>query len=256
MNHGVIKKARVETGFTQIPNSIARDANLSSKEKGIMVCLLSLPDDWIIYKTQLHKFFADGRDGIINGFNSLIEKGYIQTERVHDTASGQFIGHNYIVSPIPSFPESAPITASPETANPKPAEPIPVNTVLRKKDSTKKNLTKKNVGDLSDDLSSLQLPFNEPEFTTAWDAWKKFRASEKKKLSVIAAAAQLKLLAKYDFMTAIEMIETSIRNQWQGIFELKTNFNNGRKINGNGGGGTQAQFATRHEKYKQLDNNP
>jgi hypothetical protein len=250
MNHGIIKKARFESGFTQIPNITAQNNSLSAKEKGILLCLLSFPDDWRIYKTQLHKYFSDGRDGIINGFNSLMEKGYIQTERVHEQATGQFIGYNYIVSPIPAFTESAPITDLPETANPIPANPIPGNTVLTKKNSTNKNLTKKNV-ELGTDLSKLELPFDEAEFVGTWELWIKHREQMKKKLTVIAATAQLKMLSKYSMMDAVDIIMKSIQNQWQGLFEPK--FYGKQNYNGNGGGGTQTQFAARHEKYKQLD---
>jgi hypothetical protein len=253
MNHGLIKKARFESGFTQIPNITAQNKSLSAKEKGILLCLLSLPDDWRVYKTQLHQFFSDGRDGIISGFDKLIEKGYIATERVHDTSNGQFIGHNYIVSPIPAFTESAPIPDSPIPKNPKPANPIPENTELTKKISTNKKLTNKQNGDLSTDISSVTLPFVEPEFVRAWNAWIEYRSQMRKKLTKISAAAQLKLLSKYDFMTAIEMIEQSIRNQWQGLFELKTQNNGGRQNTRIDGGGTAEQFATRVAQYRELD---
>jgi hypothetical protein len=71
-------------------------------------------------------------------------------------------------------------------------------------------------------------------------------------MTVIAATAQLKLLSKYDLYTAIEMIETSIRNQWQGIFELKSQ-SNGRQNNRIDGGGTAQQFGTRVSQYRELD---
>jgi hypothetical protein len=250
MNSGLIRKAKFDSGFVQIPNALAQNPNLSAKEKGIMLFLLSLPDDWIVYKTQIQKYFTDGRDGIIAGFDKLIEKGYIKTERVNDPSTGH-IGFNYIVSPFPEFPEAV----NPKPANPETEMPKPVNPELQKKDSTKKNVTKKNTRELSDDISSVPLPFADPMFVTAWNAWVECRASARKKLTVIAATAQLKLLGKYDLYTAVEMIEQSIRNQWQGIFELKSN-GNGRKNNNVVGGGTQAQFGARYEKYKQLDQNP
>jgi hypothetical protein len=249
MNHGLIKKAKFDSSFVQIPNALAQNPNLSAKEKGIMLLLLSLPDDWIVYKTQIQKYFTDGRDGIITGFDGLIEKGYIKTERVNDATTGH-IGFNYIVSPFPEKPE----TEIPVPANPLTEKPKPVNPELRKKDSTKTDLTKKN-SDLSADLVGIELPFNETEFFDMWQQWLKHRAEIKKKMTRITATAQLKMLSKYDYMTATAMIEQSIIGGWIGIFELKSN-NNGRKVNGNHAGGSQTQFAARHEKYKQLDKNP
>lgn len=58
-------------------------------------------------------------------------------------------------------------------------------------------------------------------FLNAWDEWIAYRKSKKKPLSDAAKTKQLKLLAQYPSQ-AVDMIEASIRNDWQGIFEPKT----------------------------------
>lgn len=118
--------------------------------------------------------------------------------------------------------------------------------------SIKDKSIRKNTG-LDYDLSKLTLPFATDEFLDAWSRWVELRNGTRKKLSTIAAAAQLKLLAKYDSHVAVEIIETSINNQWQGLFDPKFRNNGKQQIPG---GGTQTQFATRHAKYQQLDGNP
>jgi hypothetical protein len=69
--------------------------NLSWKAKGLLSFLLSLPERWAVYKTNLHQFSKDGRDGTVAAFNELIDVGYIQVYERKD--NGRF-GYDYIVS--------------------------------------------------------------------------------------------------------------------------------------------------------------
>lgn len=67
------------------------------------------------------------------------------------------------------------------------------------------------------------LPFKSESFEQAWNDWNQFRREIKKPLrSNKSAQLQLDFLAKFDEKTAIEIINQSIRNEWQGLFELKT----------------------------------
>jgi uncharacterized protein YdaU (DUF1376 family) len=75
--------------------------------------------------------------------------------------------------------------------------------------------------------AEIVLPFNSAEFVNAWDNWKTYRKqSGKPYRSELSEQAALKKLSNYPEPTAIKMIEESIANSWQGIFELK-NKNNG-----------------------------
>ena len=93
-----IIKTRKSANYTLIHNGAAQDPNLSAKAKGILLYLMSLPSDWEIYKTELHKHFKDGRDAIINGFNELIKNGYA-IERKTRNKKGQFV-FEYLVSDV------------------------------------------------------------------------------------------------------------------------------------------------------------
>ena len=57
-----------------------------------------------------------------------------------------------------------------------------------------------------------------PGFNEAWQAWEDYRRTEKKRLTDRSRAMQLKFLATQPNPVAV--IETSIRNQWQGLFEV------------------------------------
>ncbi len=46
---------------------------------GLLCYLLSLPHDWVIYKTKLHEQFGCGRKRMDSSFNELRDKGYVLT---------------------------------------------------------------------------------------------------------------------------------------------------------------------------------
>jgi hypothetical protein len=76
---------------------------------------------------------------------------------------------------------------------------------------------------------SIVLPFDSKSFIDKWDIWKKFRSEMKKPYKgIIAEQSALKglcELANGDETTAIEIINQSLRNGWQGFFELKNKQN-------------------------------
>ena len=48
--------------YTPINNNILQSKTLTPEQKSIMVHLLSLPEDWVVYKTQIWKEMNMGRD--------------------------------------------------------------------------------------------------------------------------------------------------------------------------------------------------
>ena len=69
-------------------------------------------------------------------------------------------------------------------------------------------------------------------FRKVWVEWIQSRKEQKKKLTPITVNKQLKLLAEHSESGAIAMIEQSIRNGWQGLFEVKPNSRNGPPLTG------------------------
>ena len=55
----------------------------------------------------------------------------------------------------------------------------------------------------------------------AWDEWCDYRKSVKKKVSDFAARKQFNLLLKYSEAQQQEIIDHSIANDYQGLFDLK-----------------------------------
>ena len=54
------------------------DARLSWKAKGIIAYMLSMPDDWTFYITELVKHATDGEASFRSGFKELKDNGYVK----------------------------------------------------------------------------------------------------------------------------------------------------------------------------------
>lgn len=101
----------------------------------------------------------------------------------------------------------------------------------------RKAKTKQNTDiDIEDDIDNentvkesakIIFPFDSEAFRTSWGTWLTYRKQIKKPYrSEMSEQAALKNLSKYSEEDAILMIENSIANGWQGLFDVK---GNGRK---------------------------
>lgn len=87
--------------FVMVHKDFIHDHNLSWKAKGILLYLLSRPDDWQIYEVELEKHSSDGLSGLKSGIKELEEIGYIQRNRKRDE-NGRLNGYEYLVYEQPN----------------------------------------------------------------------------------------------------------------------------------------------------------
>lgn len=87
--------------FVTVHKSFIHDDNLSWKAKGILLYLLSRPDDWQIYETELVRHSTDGLSGLKTGIKELEKVGYIQRTRKRDD-KGRLKEYEYAVYEKPS----------------------------------------------------------------------------------------------------------------------------------------------------------
>lgn len=76
----IVRKKDKTENFSIIYNACLKDNSISWQAKGLFGYLMTLPDNWEIYKTELQKHSSNGRDATIKAFDELIEKGYITVE--------------------------------------------------------------------------------------------------------------------------------------------------------------------------------
>lgn len=77
-----IIKSKHASNYTVIPNEVFK-IGLSLDAVGLLTYLLSMPNDWVIYKTTIHNQFKISRKRMDYVFNELKNAGYIISDRKH-----------------------------------------------------------------------------------------------------------------------------------------------------------------------------
>ncbi|VXB52702.1 conserved hypothetical protein [Exiguobacterium sp. 8H] len=96
MGQGRINRVRKESNFVMMDKGFLQSPSLSAKAKGLLAYILSLPNDWILYKSELTRHFTDGKDSIRTALKELESKGYITQEEIRDE-KGRIMHHNITV---------------------------------------------------------------------------------------------------------------------------------------------------------------
>lgn len=114
MSDSLIVRSSLKENFSVLPNELINDDRLSTDHLGLLVYLLSKPNDWQVRVKQLQNRFDMGRDKTRRILATLEQYGYISRDIVR--AEGKFSETRYIVMDSPE-PEN-PAPEKPETVNP------------------------------------------------------------------------------------------------------------------------------------------
>lgn len=94
-----IFKARLSDQYTQIPNETLQDTSLSFEAKGLLVLILSLPENWEIHKSWLQKQAPKcGQDKLKRLLKELTDTGYM-VKKVKQSENGKLAGWDWFVYP-------------------------------------------------------------------------------------------------------------------------------------------------------------
>lgn len=91
-----VKKDK-ENPYVMLNKEFLNDDKLSWKAKGVLAYLLSLPDDWQIYESEVVKHSKDGKDSLKSAIKELMANGYLEREQTRDE-KGCFKGYDYVVN--------------------------------------------------------------------------------------------------------------------------------------------------------------
>jgi hypothetical protein len=102
----VRSKKNGKSRYTPISNEILQSKILTPEEKSILVHLLSLPEDWVVYKTEIWKDMNIGRDRFNKSWSALVKLGYIVSVKMIDSKSNLIKGYNHVVyeEPVMDLP--------------------------------------------------------------------------------------------------------------------------------------------------------
>jgi alkylhydroperoxidase/carboxymuconolactone decarboxylase family protein YurZ len=124
----IIRSPRPDNHFSTFANEIIRDERLSFKARGILLELLSRPDNWRVSAEALAKG-KDGRDSVLSGLAELREIGYIVTTK-HQEPNGQWVTQSVVFDEPKS---GKPKSEKPKSEKPKSENPTPLEETRKKK---------------------------------------------------------------------------------------------------------------------------
>lgn len=107
----IVRSKRPSTHFTVLANDVIRDRRLSWRARGILIYLLSQPDNWKTTAAHLSSVGQEGRDSIRNALAELETVGYL-TRQKHQDERGRWSTATYVYD-YPQNPQGYP---PPETA--------------------------------------------------------------------------------------------------------------------------------------------
>lgn len=118
-NNQRIFRVKKEPGeWFMLHKRIINDARLSWKAKGILIYLLSKPDDWVCRMADIEQHATDGRDACASGIRELEQVGYIRRAQTR-TETGEFGPPEWVVYEWPPTVNGKPVNG--KTVNGKPA---------------------------------------------------------------------------------------------------------------------------------------
>ncbi|UXR72336.1 MULTISPECIES: conserved phage C-terminal domain-containing protein [unclassified Staphylococcus] len=164
--------------FVTVHKNFITDASLSWKAKGILLYLLSRPDDWQVYEIELQKHALDGRDSVRSGMKELQDAGYIHKERIRDE-KGHFKEYEYQVYEQPTY-----------VGNSYLGKAYLGNSHLGKPDTTNNNSTNNNLTNNDSNILSGNPTVYPYEFVIGYlnrQTGKQYKSTTKKNQTVIRA---------------------------------------------------------------------
>lgn len=198
--------------YTVMSNYHLHEKDMSLKAKGLLSLMLSLPDDWDYSIDGLIKLSKDGKDSVTAAILELEKFGYLVRTQTKDKI-GRFAGYDYDVY-------EKPMTGEPLTENPPTVKPPQINTnILNTNKQNTKRIKEEEARTIDDIIAEQKEELQEP-----LREYVKMRKAIKKPITTHGLELALKRLSELtdDTDKAVKIINQSVMNSWQGLFELKS----------------------------------
>ena len=98
----MIHRAEYDKDYTRVKNGFVQDMSLSLKAKGLMLVILSLPDDWDFSIKGLSYMTNLSEQVVIKLVKELKSAGYITQKKVKNK-QGQFVSYEWDVYDLPEL---------------------------------------------------------------------------------------------------------------------------------------------------------
>lgn len=134
-----IIRAKREKNFSVFDNNLLRDSNISFRARGLLTYMLSLPDDWKFYVSELAQHSDREKETAIRSAIDELEKaGYMKRVQKRGE-NGKFGAVDWYVYDEPQFSPNGdlPHAVKPNAVKPNADEPDAVNQPLLRTNTTK-----------------------------------------------------------------------------------------------------------------------
>ena len=122
-----VLKNKTQGNYVNVSKEIVMDRSLNLKDRGMLLTLLSLPDNWNFTAAGLAKILPDGKAAIYSSLDDLQKAGYLTKEQ--GRGEGGVFGANIIEiheKPCPPFTDF-PFADNPSPEKPFTEKPVPEN---------------------------------------------------------------------------------------------------------------------------------
>ncbi|KUN08599.1 hypothetical protein AQI95_09615 [Streptomyces yokosukanensis] len=115
-----VHRNRHDHAFVVVPNQAARHKKLSLVARGLLVTLLSMPDDAKVTVESLADAVEEGRAAVSKAFRQLEAAGYFRRERFQNPSTGTWCTETHVTDlptdhiPAVGKPDGRPIGGSPK----------------------------------------------------------------------------------------------------------------------------------------------
>lgn len=96
----VLKRARRESHFSQIPNTTLRDTQLTDGAYRLLMYMLSMSDEWVFYNSVMSRDLHISKETLKRRIRELRSAGYISREQPRG-AGGVFLPSDTVVFEVP-----------------------------------------------------------------------------------------------------------------------------------------------------------
>ena len=210
------KTINKKENFTSIHNKLINDSRISLKAKGIMLYMLSKPENWKYNPKEIAKNSKDGLDSVYSGIKELIEAGYISRTRHSDGTVDYFVFEDVEENDIVDFSKKE----NPNRENPNRENPNRENPDVYKRKNTNKERIIVNT-ELKKETSKCDID----DFINSQDKSKeykellfKFLKYRKKIRDTVKTSGPIKLLLKH-FKTEADLREAL---EYMDLYNWKT----------------------------------
>lgn len=116
----IVRAPRPSRDYTVVRNDVLRDVRLSYRARGVLMAILSRPDDWRTDAESLAREGREGRDAIRAALLELQEAGYLRRQKRQDPQTGRWSTESMVFDEPDAW---KPAAGDPTPGNPTPGNP-------------------------------------------------------------------------------------------------------------------------------------